>query len=137
MFPLDNLTKVSTAVHSTRYFNSQLFHGQRVTFWHPSCFNSKYLLAPLGAGLIFIPVPASPASTAGGGDSPSYSGFSTVWQSLTTGVPCFSTQAVYYCVCGLNNPSTGLLSRAAFSLTCVTNCLPIHCLLNLFHARVH
>ena len=32
-------------------------------------------MAPTGAGLIFISVPTSPASTAGGGDSPSYSGF--------------------------------------------------------------
>ena len=127
-FPLVNSTKVSMAVHSTRYFNSQLFHGQRVTFWRPSFFNSKYLLAPSGVGLIFIPVPASPASTAGGGDSPSYSGFFHCLESLTTGVPCFSIRAVYCCVCGLNNPSTGLLSHAAFSLTCVTNCLPIHCL---------
>ena len=74
-FPLDNSTKVSTAVHSTRYFNSQLFHRQRVTFWRPSFFSSKYLVALPKAGLILNPVPASPVSTAGGGDSPSYSGF--------------------------------------------------------------
>ena len=74
-FPLVNLTKVSTAAHSIQYFNLQLFHGQRATFWRLSFFNSKYLLAPLGVGLIFTPVPASPASTAGGGGSPSYSGF--------------------------------------------------------------
>ena len=53
-------------------------------------------------------------------------GFSTVWPSLTTEVPRASTQAACYCVRGLNNPSMGLLSRAAFSPTCVTNCLPIH-----------
>ena len=46
-----------------------------MTFWHLSFFNNKHLVAPSGAGLIFIPVPASPASTAGGGDSPSYGGF--------------------------------------------------------------
>ena len=45
-----------------------------MTFWRPSFFNVRYLVAPTGAGLIFISVPASPASTAGGGDSPSYSG---------------------------------------------------------------
>ena len=74
MFPLVNSTKVSTAVHFIWYFNFKLLHGQRVTSWRLSFFNIRYLVAPTGAGLIFIPVPASPASTAGGGDSPSYSG---------------------------------------------------------------
>ena len=67
-FPLVNLTKVSTAVHSIQYFILSLLHGHRATFWHPSLFNTEYLVAPTG-------VPASLASTAGGGDSPSYSGF--------------------------------------------------------------
>ena len=115
MFPLVNSTKVSTAVHSIQYFNLQLFHGQRVTFWRPSFFNSKYLLAPSGAGLIFIPVPASPASTARGGDSPSYSGFFHCLAVFDDRSSLFSTRAVYYCVCGLNNQFTGLLSHAAFS----------------------
>ena len=57
------------------YFNLKLLHEQRVTFWRLSFCNIRYLVAPSRAGLIFIPVPASPASTAGGGDSPSYSGF--------------------------------------------------------------
>ena len=74
-FPLVYLTKVSTAVYSTQYLNLQWLHGQRITFWRFSFFNNKHLVAPLGVRLIFIPVPASPASTAGGGDSPSYSGF--------------------------------------------------------------
>ena len=46
MFPLVNLTRVSTAAHSTQYFGLQLFYGQKVTFWHLSFSNSKYLLAP-------------------------------------------------------------------------------------------
>ena len=54
-------------------------------------------MAPSGAGLIFTPVPASPASTAGGGDSPVTVGFSTVWPSLTTKVPCVLTQTAVYC----------------------------------------
>ena len=53
-------------------------------------------------------------------------GFSTVWQPLTTGVPCALTQAVYCCVRGPNNLSTGLLSRAAFSLTRITVCLLVY-----------
>ena len=74
-FPLVNLTKVSMAAHSTQCFGLQLFYGQKVAFWRLSFFNSKYLLAPSKAGLILNPIPASPASTVGGGDSPSYSGF--------------------------------------------------------------
>ena len=53
MFPLVNLTKVSTAAHS----------------------NSRYLLASSEAGLISNPAPANSTSTVGGGDSPSYSEF--------------------------------------------------------------
>ena len=77
-FPLVNLTKVSTTAHSSQclcYFNLKLFRGKRVTFWRPSFFNIGYSVALMGAGLILISVPASPASTVGGGDSPSYSGF--------------------------------------------------------------
>ena len=96
-FPLVNLTKVSTAAHSTQCFGLYLFHGQKVTFWHLSFFNSKYLLALSKAGLISNPAPANSTSTVGGGDSPSYSGFSTVWQSLTTEVPRALTQAAVYC----------------------------------------
>ena len=39
-------------------------------------------------------------------------GFSTVWQSLMTGVPCALAQVAYYCVRDPNNLSTGLSSRA-------------------------
>ena len=130
-FPLVNSTKVSTAVHSTRYFNSQLFHGQRVTFWRPSCLNSKYLLAPSGAGLIFIPVPASPASTAGGGGSPSYSGFFhclAVFDDRSS--PCSSPGSLLLCT---ESSSTSPSSRVAlihsvqpFNLTCVTTCLLVN-----------
>ena len=54
------------------------------------------------------------------GTHPVTVGFSTVWQSLTTGVPHILTWAVYYCVQGPNNLSMGLLSHAAFSLTRMT-----------------
>ena len=74
-FPLVNLTKVSTAAHSTQCFGLRLFHGKKVTFWCLSFFNSKYLVALSKAGLVFNPAPASSTSTVGGGDSPSYSGF--------------------------------------------------------------
>ena len=60
------------------------------------------------------------------GTHPVTVGFSTVWQSLMTGVPCVLTRVVYYCVRGPNNLSTGLLSRAAFSLTRVTTCLFVY-----------
>ena len=53
-------------------------------------------------------------------------GFSTVWQSLTTGVPHALTQVAYYCVLGPNNLSMGLLSRAASSLSRVATCLLVH-----------
>ena len=98
-----------------------------MTFWHLSFFHSKYLLAPLGAGLSINPAPTK---------SWKYSWrrgltqlqwvFSTVWQSLTTGVPHALTQVAYYCVWGPNNLSKGLLSRAAFSLSRVTTCLLVH-----------
>ena len=127
-FPLVNSTKVSTAVHSTRYFNSQLFHGQRVTFWRLLSLIVNIYWHRQRRGLSSSPFPPVQQVQLEAGTHPVTVGFSTVWPSLTTEVPCFSTRAVYYCVCGLNNPSTGLLSRAAFSLTCVTNCLPIHCL---------
>ena len=97
-----------------------------MTFWRLSFIHSKYLLALSGVELNSNPAPANPGSTAGGGDSPSYSGFSTVWQSLTTGVPRALTRAVYYHVRGPNNFSTGLLSRAAFSLTRMTVCLLVY-----------
>ena len=106
-FPLVNLTKVSTAAHSIQYFNLQLFHVAREQhFWCLSFINSKYLLAPSGAGLIFTPVPASPASTARGGGSPSYSGFFhclAVFDDRSS--PVLNPSS---CV-----PCTGLLSRAA------------------------
>ena len=77
-FPLVNLTKVSTAAHSTQCFVIsiiKLVHGQKVTFWYLSFFSNEYLVALSKAGSIFNPVPAISTSTAGGGDSPSYSGF--------------------------------------------------------------
>ena len=77
-FPLVNLTRVSTAAHSTQCFVISIlncFTDKKVTFWYLSFFNSKYLVALPKAGLIFNPVPAISTSTAGGGDSPSYSGF--------------------------------------------------------------
>ena len=60
------------------------------------------------------------------GTHPVTVGFSTVWQLLTTGVPRVLARAVYYCVQGSNNLSTGLLSRATFNLTRITVCLPVH-----------
>ena len=77
-FPLDNLTKVSTAAHSTQYpiiLTLIWFSRKRVTFWHPSFFDTRNSVALTGVGLICLSVPASPASTDVGGDSPSYSGF--------------------------------------------------------------
>ena len=68
--------------------------------------------------LTFVP---KARSTVGGGDSPSYSGF---FHCLA--VPCVLTRAVYYCVWGPNNLSTGLLSLAAFSLTRMTVCLLVY-----------
>ena len=131
MFPLVNSTKVSTAVHSTQYFNSQLFHRQRVTFWRPSFFNSKYLLAPLGAGLIFIPVPASAASTSRGGDSPSYSGFFhclAVFDDRSS--LCSSPGSLLLCTESFStSPSSCVAlihSMQPFNLTCATTCLLVY-----------
>ena len=62
-----------------------------MTFWHPSFFNIGYSVALTGVGLIFISAPASPASTAGGGDSPSYSAFfHCLAVSDDQHSPCFS-----------------------------------------------
>ena len=96
-FPLVNLTKVSTAAHSTQCFGLQLFYGQKVAFWRLSFFNSKYLLAPSKAGLIFNPIPTSPASTVGGGVSPSYSGF-------------------FHCLAAFDNRSSPRLNPGSLSL---------------------
>ena len=57
-------------------------------------------------------------------------GFSTVWQSLTTGVPRTLAQIVYYCIRGPNNLSTGFLVPCSFSSSRVTTCLPVHQLRN-------
>ena len=93
-FPLVNSTKVSTAAHSTQCLVIsiiKLFHEQRATFWHPPFFNIRYLVALTGAGLGLISVPASPESTAGGGDSPSFSGFFHCLAVFDDqGSPCFS-----------------------------------------------
>ena len=79
------------------YFNLKLLRGKRVTFWHPSFFNIGYSVALMGAGLILISVPASPASTAGGGDSPSYSGFFHCLAVFDDQVPRVLTQTAVYC----------------------------------------
>ena len=50
-FPLDNLTRVSTAVHSTRNFTVLLFSSLSAEFWHLAFFCCIHLLAPLGKGL--------------------------------------------------------------------------------------
>ena len=96
-FHLVNLTKVSTAAHSTQCFDLQLFHGKKVTFWCLSFFNSKFLLALSKAGLVFNPAPANPTSTVGGRTHPVTVGFSTVWSSLTTQVPRALTQTAVHC----------------------------------------
>ena len=58
-----------------------------------------------------------------------------------TGVPCVLTWAVYYCVLGSNNLSTGLLFHVTFNLTHIAVCLPVHRFRNslktLFHSQVH
>ena len=73
-----------------------MFHGQIATFWRLSFFNSKYLLAPSKAGLISNRVPTSPASTAGGGDSPSYSGFFHCLAAFDDrSSPCLTQASVY------------------------------------------
>ena len=60
------------------------------------------------------------------GTHPVTVGFSTVWQPLMTRVPHVLTQAVYYCVRGPNNLSTGLLFHVASSLTRMTVCLLVY-----------
>ena len=97
-----------------------------MTFWCLSFFNSKCLLAPSEAGLISNTAPANSNSTVGGGDSPSYSGFFHCLAVFDDRSSLALTRAVYYCVCGLNNLSMGLLSRVASSPTRVTTCLPVH-----------
>ena len=82
-----------------------------MTFWHLSFFNSKYLLAPSEAGLISNLAPANSKSTVGGGDSPSYSGFFHCLVVFDDRSSLFLTWVVYCCVCGINNPSTSLLSH--------------------------
>ena len=136
-FPLVNSAKVSMAVHSTQYFNSQLFHGQKVTFWRLSFFNIRYLVAPSGAGLIFTPVPASPASTAGGGDSPSYSGFFhclAIFDDRSS--PCFSPGSLLLCTESFSmSPSSRVASIHSvqpFNLIYVTICLLVYSDLEAF-----
>ena len=96
------------------YFNLKLVHGQKVTFWYLSFFSNKYLVALSKAGLIFNPVPAISTSTAGGGDSPSYSGFfHCLAVSDDQSSPCLNPRQlciVEYTKC----PSTALLSRVDF-----------------------
>ena len=54
-FPLVNLTKVSTAAHSTQCFGLQLFYNQKVAFWCLSFFNSKYLPGTVKGGAYLQP----------------------------------------------------------------------------------
>ena len=62
-----------------------------MTFWYLSFFNSKYLVALSGAGLISNTASADSTSTVGGGDSPSYSGFfHCLAVSDDQSSPCFS-----------------------------------------------
>ena len=93
-FPLANLTKVSTAAHSTQYFVISILNGLIDRGRHFGALLSSILgilVAPTGAGLIFISVPASPASTDRGRDSPSYSGFfHCLAVSDDQRSPCFS-----------------------------------------------
>ena len=84
-----------------------------MTFWHLSFLHSKYLLAPSGAGLTPTPLPPILEVQLEAETHPVTVGFSTVWQSLMTGVPRALTQVAYCCVRGPNNLSTGPLSRAA------------------------
>ena len=90
-----------------------------MTFWRPSPLNIRYLVAPTGAGLIFISVPASPASTAGGGDSPSYSGFFHCLAVFDDqGSPCFNPNSGVFVECTKFLP-TGLSPRVDFwFITC-------------------
>ena len=122
-FPLVNPTQVSTAAHSTQYFGLLLLNGLEETFWRLSFPPGKHLPAPSGAGLIFTPVPASPASTAGGGDSPSYSGFFhclAVFDDRSS--PCLTQAAVYCSVYGI--PSHGSFIPCCFgSSRATTFCL--------------
>ena len=96
-FPLVNLTKVSTAAHSTQYSGLQLFHGKKVTFWCLSFFNSKYLVALSRAGLVFNPALPIFQVQLEVGTHPVTVGFSTVWPSLTTEVPRALAQAIVHC----------------------------------------
>ena len=118
------------------YFNLKWPHGQRATFWRPSLLNIRYLVAPTGAGLIFISAPASPASTDRGGDSPSYSGFfHCLAVSDDQSSPCFSPNS---CVLqNVRNASPRVFypvllvgsSRATCILPYMTICLLINLLL--------
>ena len=101
-----------------------------MTFWHLSFLHSKYSLALSGAGLSFNPTPANPGNTAGGGDSPSYSGFFhclAIFDDRSSS--CFSPGSLLLCT-GSNLPFHGSLVPCSFSLSLVTTCLPVHRLRN-------
>ena len=72
---------------------------------------------------MLLPCPAflpKPGSTVGGRDSPSYSGFFHCLAAFDNkSSSCFDLGSLLPCT-GPNNLSTGLLSCAAFSLTCMT-----------------
>ena len=78
---------------------------------------------------MLLPCPAfppKPGSTVGGRDSPSYSGFFHCLAAFDDRSSLCFDLAVYYCVRGPNNLSTGLLSHAAFGLTHMTVCLLVY-----------
>ena len=84
-----------------------------MTFWRLSFLHSKYLLALSGQGLASTLLPPILEVQLEAETHPVTVGFSTVWQSLTTGIPRALTQVAHYCVRDPNNLSTGLLSHAA------------------------
>ena len=110
MFPLVNLTKVSTAAHSSQYLFYHCFMARKQHFgaFHSSIVNIYWHRR--GRGLsppLFPPVQQVQLEAE---THPVTVGFSTVWQSLTTEVPCVLTQTAVSCrMCGI--PPAGLLSR--------------------------
>ena len=100
-----------------------------MTFWRPSFFNIGYSVALTGVGLIFISAPASPASTAGGGDSPSYSGFfHCLAVSDDQSSPCFSPNS-----CVLQNVRNA--SPRVFYPVLIFGSSRAHCILSYMTIR--
>ena len=131
-FPLDNLTKVSTAAHSTQYSIYHCFMARKRHFgaFHSSIVN--IYRHRRGRGLSLSPFPPVQQVQLEAGTHPVTVGFSTVWPSLTTKVPRVLTQTVVYCsMCGI--PPRGYFipwrfgsPHATFILTYVTICLLIN-----------